>query len=123
MGANCHSLSIDTLGGKQKINCANTEELFRIIQSIPSPKAEPFKRRLAKVGYERVVFPTGVGMNRMLEKVRYPSELILISAFARSLALNSLIFSLDLSSVRIRPIFSLASSRETPVNSFLFFFR
>ena len=32
----------------------NTENAFRIIQSIPSPKAEPFKRWLAKVGYERV---------------------------------------------------------------------
>ena len=47
-------LSIDTPGGKQRINCANTEGIFRIIQSIPSPKAEPFKRWLAKVGYERV---------------------------------------------------------------------
>jgi prophage antirepressor-like protein len=47
-------LSIETSGGKQRINCANTEGLFRIIQSIPSPKAEPFKRWLAKVGYERV---------------------------------------------------------------------
>lgn len=47
-------LSIETAGGKQKINCANTEGIFRIIQSIPSPKAEPFKRWLAKVGYERV---------------------------------------------------------------------
>jgi hypothetical protein len=36
------------------MNCANTEGIFRIIQSIPSPKAEPFKRWLAKVGYERV---------------------------------------------------------------------
>jgi hypothetical protein len=36
------------------MNCANTEGVFRIIQSIPSPKAEPFKRWLAKVGYERV---------------------------------------------------------------------
>ena len=35
-------------------DCANTETMFRIIQSIPSPKAEPFKRWLAKVGYERV---------------------------------------------------------------------
>ncbi|MDO8726410.1 MAG: Bro-N domain-containing protein [Candidatus Methanoperedens sp.] len=35
-------------------DCANTESMFRIIQSIPSPKAEPFKRWLAKVGYERV---------------------------------------------------------------------
>jgi len=47
-------LSIETAGGKQKINCANTEGIFRIIQSIPSPKAEPFKRWLAKVGYERI---------------------------------------------------------------------
>jgi len=35
-------------------DCANTESLFRIIQSIPSPKAEPFKQWLAKVGYERI---------------------------------------------------------------------
>ncbi|MBA4319615.1 MAG: hypothetical protein C0412_14535 [Flavobacterium sp.] len=47
-------LSIQTEGGVQKMNCANTEGIFRIIQSIPSPKAEPFKRWLAKVGYERV---------------------------------------------------------------------
>lgn len=47
-------LSLETAGGKQRLNCANTEGIFRIIQSIPSPKAEPFKRWLAKVGYERV---------------------------------------------------------------------
>ena len=47
-------LAIETFGGVQNINCANTEGIFRIIQSIPSPKAEPFKRWLAKVGYERV---------------------------------------------------------------------
>ena len=47
-------LWLETEGGNQKVNCANTEGLFRIIQSIPSPKAEPFKRWLAKVGYERV---------------------------------------------------------------------
>ena len=41
-------------GKKRKTNCANTEGIFRIIQSIPSPKAEPFKRWLAKVGYERI---------------------------------------------------------------------
>ena len=49
-----HTLSVDTSGGKQKMNCVNTEGAFRIIQSIPSPKAEPFKRWLAKVGYERI---------------------------------------------------------------------
>lgn len=47
-------LSIYTQGGDQKINCANTEGLFRIIQSISSPKAEPFKLWLAKTGYERI---------------------------------------------------------------------
>ncbi|MFH1618607.1 MAG: Bro-N domain-containing protein [bacterium] len=47
-------LWLDTGGGKQQLNCANTEGVFRIIQSVPSPKAEPFKRWLAKVGYERV---------------------------------------------------------------------
>lgn len=41
-------------GKKRRIKCANTEGMFRIIQSIPSPKAEPFKRWLAKVGYERI---------------------------------------------------------------------
>jgi len=49
-----HTLFVNTAGGRQKMNCANTEGVFRIIQSIPSPKAEPFKRWLARVGYERV---------------------------------------------------------------------
>jgi hypothetical protein len=49
-----HTLSIPTDGGPQPMLCANTEGLFRIIQSIPSPKAEPFKRWLARVGYERI---------------------------------------------------------------------
>jgi DNA-damage-inducible protein D len=47
-------LRIETEGGIQRLNCANTEGLFRIIQSIPSPKGEPFKRWPAQVGYERV---------------------------------------------------------------------
>jgi len=41
-------------GKKRETNCVNTEGAFRIIQSIPSPKAEPFKLWLAKVGYDRV---------------------------------------------------------------------
>ena len=41
-------------GKLRETDCANTETLFRIIQTIPSPKAEPFKRWLAKVGFERV---------------------------------------------------------------------
>ena len=51
----CHGLKLPAADGKQyETDCANTEGIFRIIQSIPSPKAEPFKRWLAKVGYERV---------------------------------------------------------------------
>ncbi len=49
-----HPLLVPTAGGTQKLNCANTEGIFRLIQSIPSPKAEPFKRWLARVGYERI---------------------------------------------------------------------
>ena len=41
-------------GKMRETETANTETIFRIIQSIPSPKAEPFKRWLAKVGYERI---------------------------------------------------------------------
>ena len=48
----CHGLKLEALDGKMReTDCANTEDMFRIIQSIPSPKAEPFKRWLAKVGY------------------------------------------------------------------------
>jgi len=47
-------LEFDTAGGRQLLQCWNTEGIFRLIQSIPSPKAEPFKRWLARVGYERV---------------------------------------------------------------------
>ncbi|MEW5947923.1 MAG: Bro-N domain-containing protein [Thermodesulfobacteriota bacterium] len=51
----CHGLKLTAPDGKMReTDCANTEGVFRIIQSIPSPKAEPFKRWLAKVGYDRV---------------------------------------------------------------------
>jgi hypothetical protein len=51
----CRQLKLESTDGKKyQTEMANTEGLFRIIQSIPSPKAEPFKRWLAKVGYERV---------------------------------------------------------------------
>ncbi len=51
----CKQLKLDASDGKKyETDCANTEGIFRIIQSIPSPKAEPFKRWLAKVGYERM---------------------------------------------------------------------
>ncbi|MBU6140156.1 MAG: Bro-N domain-containing protein [Proteobacteria bacterium] len=51
----CRQLKLEAPDGKMReTDCANTEGIFRIIQSIPSPKAEPFKRWLAKVGFERV---------------------------------------------------------------------
>ncbi|OGP10340.1 MAG: phage antirepressor protein [Deltaproteobacteria bacterium GWA2_45_12] len=51
----CHGLKLPAADGKKyETDCANTEGIFRIIQSIPSPKAEPFKRWLAKVGFERI---------------------------------------------------------------------
>lgn len=52
---NCHGLKFATRDGKKRtIDSLNTEGVFRLIQSIPSKKAEPFKRWLARVGYERV---------------------------------------------------------------------
>ncbi len=47
-------LLVETIGGNQKLNCASAKGLLRIIQSIPSPKAEPFKLWLAQVGSERL---------------------------------------------------------------------
>jgi len=52
---NCHGLKLEAPDGKMReTDCANTQGMFRIIQSIPSSKAEPFKRWLAQVGFERV---------------------------------------------------------------------
>jgi DNA-damage-inducible protein D len=54
-GTNCPLVEMRAADGKnRKIRAADAESLLRIIQSIPSPKAEPFKRWLAKVGYERL---------------------------------------------------------------------
>jgi DNA-damage-inducible protein D len=62
-------LTIETSKGPQRLNCTNAEGAFRIIQSIPSPKAEPFKRWLAKVGYERIqeIDDPELAMKRMRE--------------------------------------------------------
>jgi DNA-damage-inducible protein D len=75
------TLSIPTEGGPQKLNCANTEGIFRLIQSIPSPKAEPFKRWLARIGKERIdeIENPELAMGRMqelYEKKGYPKEWI-----------------------------------------------
>ena len=48
------TLWVETAGGKQRVGCANAKGLLRIIQSIPSPKAEPFKLWLAQVGSDRL---------------------------------------------------------------------
>ena len=54
LGTNCPQIEMLTNGKKRKTLAGNVKDIFRIIQSIPSPKAEPFKQWLAKVGYERV---------------------------------------------------------------------
>jgi hypothetical protein len=52
---NCNALKMEAPDGKQRLtDVADTEQLLRLIQSIPSPKAEPFKVWLAKTGYERI---------------------------------------------------------------------
>ena len=52
---NCHALKMEAADGKMRMtDVADTEQLLRLIQSIPSPKAEPFKQWLAKTGYERI---------------------------------------------------------------------
>ncbi|MFA5168596.1 MAG: Bro-N domain-containing protein [Candidatus Omnitrophota bacterium] len=78
----CRQLKLTAPDGKEReTDCANTEGIFRIIQSIPSPKAEPFKRWLARVGYERVkeIEDPELGMKRtrMLYKAKgYPDDWI-----------------------------------------------
>ena len=78
----CRQLKLmSTDGKKYETDCANTEGIFRIIQSIPSPKAEPFKRWLAKVGYERIQEienpELATKRTRMLYKLKgYPEDWI-----------------------------------------------
>lgn len=54
LGTNCPQVEMLSNGKKRKILAGNAQDVFRLIQSIPSPKAEPFKQWLAKVGYERM---------------------------------------------------------------------
>ncbi|MEP7095864.1 MAG: BRO family protein, partial [Flavobacterium sp.] len=52
---NCNQLKLIAEDGKMRLtDVGNVEDIFRLVQSIPSPKAEPFKQWLAKVGYERI---------------------------------------------------------------------
>ena len=81
-GTNCPPLEMIAPDGKRrKTQCANAENVLRIIQSVPSPKAEPFKRWLARVGYERLeeIENPELSMERMqslYEKKGYPKEWI-----------------------------------------------
>lgn len=75
------TLAVPTPGGKQRMNCANIKGLFRIIQSIPSPKAEPFKLWLSQVGYERMLEIENPElaqerMKELYEKKGYPKDWI-----------------------------------------------
>jgi len=78
----CRQLKLPAEDGKMRAtDCADTEGIFRIIQSIPSPKAEPFKRWLAKVGFERVQEienpELATKRTRMLYKLKgYPADWI-----------------------------------------------
>ncbi len=70
IGTNCPQVEMLTETGKQRNTLAgNTKQLFRIIQSIPSPRAEPFKQWLAQVGYERIeeIENPELGQNRIKE--------------------------------------------------------
>ena len=52
---NCHALKLRAIDGKMRMtDVADTEQLFRLIQSIPSPKAEPFKQLMAQVASQRI---------------------------------------------------------------------
>ena len=66
----CHGLKMPAADGKMRMtDVADTEQLFRLIQSIPSPKAEPFKLWLASLGRERLeeLDDPELGIDRMLE--------------------------------------------------------
>lgn len=66
----CHALKMLAADGKMRISdVADTEQLFRLIQSIPSPKAEPFKLWLAQVGRERIdeIEDPEIGIDRLME--------------------------------------------------------
>ena len=79
---NCHQLKMKAADGKRRLtDVANTEELLRIIQSIPSKKAEPFKLWLAQVGRERIeeIIDPELTIDRALETYRkkgYPADWI-----------------------------------------------
>ena len=82
LSTNCVQLKLEAPDGKlRETDCANTKSMFRIIQSIPSPKAEPFKLWLAQVGYERIeeIENPEIGQNRIKEYYElkgYPKDWI-----------------------------------------------
>lgn len=83
---NCHQFKMRAADGKMRLtDCADTEQLLRIIQSIPSPKAEPFKRWLAAIGAERIreISDPEIAAQRAQELYRkkgYPDDWIALRA-------------------------------------------
>ena len=79
---NCHALKMPASDGKMRLtDVANTKDCFRLIQSIPSPRAEPFKLWLAQVGYERIeeIENPEIGQDRIKEYYElkgYPEDWI-----------------------------------------------
>ncbi len=82
IGTNCPQVNMPTSSGKLRNTLTgNTKNIFRIIQSIPSPKAEPFKLWLAQIGYERIeeIENPEIGQDRIKEYYElkgYPKEWI-----------------------------------------------
>ena len=79
---NCNALKMPALDGKMRLtDVGNTKDIFRLIQSLPSPRAEPFRLWLAQVGYERIeeIENPELGQNRIKEYYElkgYPKEWI-----------------------------------------------
>ena len=78
---NCHGLKMEAPDGKMRLtDVADTRQLLRLIQSVPSPKAEPFKEWLAKVGYERLqeMSDPAQGLDRAFASSADPLNLLLL---------------------------------------------
>ena len=82
---NCNALKMEAADGKRRMtDVANTEQILRIIQSIPSPKAEPFKLWLAQVGRERIeeTIDPEQSIDRALETYFNPSSMLMYKYYA-----------------------------------------
>ena len=81
---NCHSLKMLVADGKLRLtDVADTEQLFRLLQSIPSPKAEPFKLWIARVASERIdeIEDSEIGIDRLIETYLRRSDHNVINSY------------------------------------------